>query len=782
MNDTRTAPGAPGIPPTWTSSDKDLVTTALGTSRVWATLGHGILNEVYWPHTGLPQVRDLGFIVAGPGGWFEVKRVNRYRITLPEPYIPLAHIVHEGEGYRLALEIVPDPLRDLVLISYSLAGEGMRLYPLLAPHLRNSGHDNNAEAGEDLLAHRSGAAVCLAADGGFFRTSAGYVGFSDGWQDFALNGRMTWTYAAAPEGNVALMGETASNHGTLALAFSGTVNGARTRARSALSEGFAPIRQRFVSGWQDWGRSLAIPDAPVELRREAYLSAAVLKAHMDRSFPGSILASLSVPWGNSSNSPSGYHLVWTRDCVEAGLALLAIGQVEDARSMLSYLIATQKPDGTWSQNQFADGTPYWHGIQLDEVAFPVILATKLAEEDVLGDLGGVEAMIRRAAAYLASNGPITPQDRWEETPGFSPFTLAVQILALVAAAKWLDGDEAAYLASLADFWNERIEDWTYVHDGPLAQQLGVEGYYVRIGPSAAQGGLRGRLEVANRAGESLPAVALVGMEFMALARSGLRAASDPRILDTLKVVDAVLKAELPTGTAYYRYNDDGYGEHDDGSPYDGTGVGRAWPLLAGERGHLDLQLGRDPLPYLESMARMTGRTGLIPEQVWDGPPIPARALEPGKPTGSAMPLVWAHAEFLKLLYARDHGRPIELLTCVEAHLRAQPARTGTWHWRIDTPFEAIAAERDLLIDLAEPFVVHLGFDGWQDIEDRPSSPLPFGRHGVRLTRSDLAGHRMLDFALYFPDDDRWLGVDYTVQLPSTSPQGTPASTSFVTID
>src|SRR5262249_43720789 len=146
------APGAPGHAPTWTSSAKDLVTTALGTSRGWATLGHGILNEVYWPATGPPPIRDMGFIVSGPFGWVEVKRTMRYRIDTPQPYVPLPQVVHEGEGYRLMLEVVPDPLRDVVLVNFKLTGEGTRLYVLLAPHLGNSGLLNSARAGSELLA------------------------------------------------------------------------------------------------------------------------------------------------------------------------------------------------------------------------------------------------------------------------------------------------------------------------------------------------------------------------------------------------------------------------------------------------------------------------------------------------------------------------------------------------------------------------------------------------------------------------------------------------------
>lgn len=760
------APGAPGGRPTWTSSSKDMVTTSLGSGRVWATLGYGILNEVYWPDTGSPQIRDLGFIIAGRSGWFEVKRVNQYRISLPEPYIPLPHIVHESKDYRLELEVVPDPSRDVVLINYRLIGDGLTLYALLAPHVWNSGYENSAVAGEDLVAWRGPPSLCLASDVGFSRTSAGYVGISDGWQDFSINGRMAWTYTEALDGNVALMGELRSQEGTLALGFAGSLTGARTLARSSLTQGFGTIRHRFIEEWRQWGKSLVIPDAPERIRREAYLSAAVLKVHQDRTYPGSVVASLSVPWGNSSDSSGGYHLVWVRDCVESGLALLAAGQIDDAHAMLTYLIATQNPDGSWFQNFFPNGKPFWTGIQLDEVAFPIIFVAKLAEASQLSCSGDAGRMVRRAANYIVQYGPISPQDRWEEISGFSPFTLAVEIVALIAAAELFNTEERAYLLSLADYWNERIEDWTYVEGGELAEKYGVNGHYVRIGPSAADGGMRGRVNVANRWAQTLAATAMLGMEFLYLARLGLRDPKDPRILDTLKVTEAVLKVETPLGIAYHRYNEDGYGEHPDGSPYDGTGIGRAWPLLTGERAHFDVMLGRDPVRYLEMMTHMTGSGGLIPEQVWDGPILPDHRLSPGKPTGSVMPLVWAHAEFLKLVHARDAKRPIELLNAVEKHLKSRSQRPRTWHWRLDTPFDALPAGCDLLIDTAAPFLLHMGFDGWHNIEDRMSVLLPLGRHGMRFTADELAGRGILDFTLYFVDEMRWEGVDHQIALPA----------------
>ena len=271
-------PGRPGIDPTWSSSAKDAVATSLGTSRIWATFGHGIVNEVYWPSTGHPQIRDLGFIVAGPRGWTEVKRADDYSLETPQPCVPLPRIVHKGEDFRLELEFLVHPLRDALLIKFRLSGEGTRLYALVAPHLSGA-RDNDALAGNDLLASREGIALCLQADDGFSRTSAGYAGFSDGWQDFTRNGAMSWTYPKAEAGNIALMGELAENEGVMALAFAGTREGARTLAHSSLADDYEETRRLFVSQWEDWGRAIALPDAPPNMRREAELSAMVIKVH-----------------------------------------------------------------------------------------------------------------------------------------------------------------------------------------------------------------------------------------------------------------------------------------------------------------------------------------------------------------------------------------------------------------------------------------------------------------------------------------------------------------------
>lgn len=739
--------GAPGLAPTWSSSAKDLVLTALGPSRLWATVGLGIVNEVYWPTTGEPQTRDLGFIVADDTEWFEVKRVNRYEVIAPTPHLPLARIVHTGERYTLTLEFLPDPLRDVLLISFDLVGAGFRLYPLLAPHLGATGWDNTGWVEEGALCAqgKDGIGLCLIADEGYARASAGYVGASDGWQDFNANGRMTWQFPRATNGNVALMGELGNQRGVLALGFGESPTGARTLAAASLAEGVATVRKRLTDGWDRWHTRIRLPvETNAELVREAWLSAMVLKAHQDRTYPGATVASLSIPWGNAHNDPGGYHLVWARDTVETGLSLLALSDIEGATEMLSYLVATQSPDGHWSQNFFPDGTPYWTGIQLDEAAFPIVLARRMSELG-LPETPSVATMVRKAASYLACSGPVSPQDRWEENPGASPFTLAVIVAALVAAAEWLDGDERDYALELADCWNERIEEWTYVADTELAHANGVSGYYVRIGPPPTQGGLRGQVQVQNRDGETVAATALVGLDFLYLARLGLRNASDPRLTDTLKVADALLRVDTPNGATYHRYPDDGYGEHADGSPFDGRGIGRAWPLLAGERGHGELLLGNDPLPYLEAMARMTGPGGLIPEQVWDTDPIPERYLYPGKPTGSAMPLVWAHAEFLKLLAATAAGRPIELLDVVNARYAGKPPRAATWFWRADIPFDQLEPGRSLVVEAAAPFTLEYRTDGADIWASRDSTPLGLGMHGVHFAALELADHQALHF-------------------------------------
>jgi len=766
--------GAPGIPPTWCSSDKDFVITALGSSRLWATVGHGIINEVYWPSTGQPQVRDFGFYLVGAERWIDLKRVRRYSLATPGPYLPALTITHHGDDYQLTLEVLPDPLRDVLLVRFNLTGP-YRLALILAPHLGATGRHNSAwiDNGVGYASHKD-LTLCLAASTPLAQLSCGYVGSSDGWQDLNRHARLTYRFSSAENGTIALSGEAVGASGVLALGFAGSACGALTRVRTALAADFDTLREEFLHPWREWGQRLRLSRPDDVLGDAGLRSAMVLKTHEDRAFPGAVVASLSVPWGNSTDTLGGYHLVWPRDAALTAFALLAAHQTRDASHILAHLTASQTRDGRWPQNYFPSGEPFWVGIQLDEVAFPVLLAAKLRE---LGEpeLAGTASMARAAVGFIARTGPSSPQDRWEENPGVSPFTLAVAISALVAAAPWLMADERDYALSLADDWNERLEGWCYVRDTPLARQAGVAGYYVRIAPPRDSGNHYGLMQLCNREGEQILASALVSLDFSYLVRLGLRGAHDPRVQDTIKVVDRVLKVDTPSGPLYHRYNDDGYGEYPDGRPFDGGGVGRAWPLLVGERGHLAMQAGEDPLPYLQTMWRCSSDGGLLPEQVWDSAPIPHLELYPGRPSGSAMPLLWSHAEFLKLLIARERRRPVELLRSVEqrygvdvrraAGATSEPVRVKpaeAWHWRDEVPVSRLEAGRALLIEDRVPFNLHFGFDGWQRIQDRAAEPQPFGLWAVRLSVEELALAARLDFTRHY--DTGWEGADQSVEL------------------
>jgi glucoamylase len=681
--------GAPGIPPTWSSSDKDFITTSLGPSRLWATIGHGIVNEVYWPSTGSPQIRDLSFYLVSDHAWHDLKRVRRYRLSKPAPYLPVLTVTHVGDDYELQLTMLPDPRRDVLLIRYVIKGP-YQLVVILAPHLGSTGTANHAWIdGETAYARRGNAALCLRGSEPLSSLSCGYVGASDGWQDLKEHGGLTYSFRTADDGTVALTAAAAGAAGVLALGFAATWLGASILVRTSLTEGFDSQHEEFVHAWNAWGKQLSLPDPGSVLGMAALFSATVVKIHEDQSFPGAVVASLSTPWGSSTDTLGGYHLVWPRDATLSAMALLGANQVADVKRMLGHMIAMQTPKGDWPQNYYPHGEPFWSGIQLDEAAFPVLLAAKMRELDIT-EVQGTAAMVRAAVGFIARSGPSSQQDRWEENPGINPFTISVAISALVAAAPWLSSEEASYARELANDWNDHIETWCYVSGTPLATQCGVPGYYIRIAPPGNAGNLDVELKLKNRQGQRIKASALVSMDFSYLVRLGLRKARDPRILNTITVVDRVLGAQTPAGIVYHRYNDDGYGEHADGSPFDGSGIGRGWPLLVGERGHLAMQAGEDPLPYLRTMHACASAGGLLPEQVWDCDAIAGKELLPGRPSGSAMPLLWSHAEFLKLLIANAQKRPLELLRSVEKHFESpEPCRPSVRHWRVDVPTMAI---------------------------------------------------------------------------------------------
>ena len=501
--------------------------------------------------------------------------------------------------------------------------------------------------------------------------------------------------------------------------------------------------------------------------------------HESKDFVGGVIASLSIPWGFNKGDEDlgGYHLVWPRDLVETAAGFLAAGATGDAIRVLHYLKVTQEADGRWPQNMWLDGRPYWNGLQMDEAAFPILLVDLLRRQapGALGDLKSWWPMVKSAASFVAGNGPVTQQDRWEEDAGYSPFTLAVEVAGLLAAADLAEvvGDAgiAPYLRDLADTWNENIERWTYSTDGGLAKQIGVDGYYVRIAPpetDCSASPTEGFVPIKNRPPGSDGAVAshFISPDALALVRFGLRAPDDPRILNTIRVIDALLKIKLPQGPCWYRYNDDGYGEHADGSPFDGTGIGRAWPLLAGERAHYELAAGNisGAEELLRVMEHSTNGSRLLPEQVWDSADIPERELFLGKPSGSACPLVWAHSEYIQLVRSLKEGKIFGQPPQTVKRYRVEKRRSVYCEWRFNNKCREMPSGKILRVATMAPAVVHWSADGWKTANDIPTRDTGAGIYVADLPTSQLPVGRSIVFTMHWRRAQRWEGTDFLVTV------------------
>src|ERR1700756_434975 len=474
----RFAPGWPGIPPRWTSSAKTGVGSSLTRhSREWFTISHGILDEVYYPRVDQACPRDLGLIVTDGSSYFsEEKRHCKFESLPLEPGIPvyeLNNIALDGR-YRIEKEILTDPYRNVVLQRirfHPLVGKlsDYRIYALLAPHLANCGYGNTGWVGDYkgvpmLFAEREGSALALACSVPWGKRSVGFVGYSDGWQDLLQHFQLTSDYTRAENGNIALTGEidlAAGNGGfVLALGFGGIWAEAGQQALSALLEAYSRIRELYVRDWKTWQEKLLKLDEPQRENDLYRASMAVLRTHESKDFLGGTIASLSIPWGFNKGDEDlgGYHLVWPRDLAEAGSGFLAGGAPVDALRVLRYLEATQEADGHWAQNMWLDGRPYWNGLQMDETAFPILLVDLIRREAprCFGDSKRWWPMVRKAAAFIAANGPVTQQDRWEEDGGYSPFTLAAEISALLVAADIAQSigknRPAEFLRQVADTW------------------------------------------------------------------------------------------------------------------------------------------------------------------------------------------------------------------------------------------------------------------------------------------------------------------------------------------
>ncbi|OLE29290.1 MAG: glucan 1,4-alpha-glucosidase [Actinobacteria bacterium 13_1_20CM_3_71_11] len=695
------APGAPGGGSSWTTGAKIAIGTATGTaSKVWYTAAGGITTEVFYPRADVPDVQDLQYVVTDGSSFVDLERdATTHTVTMPDENAPEYTVTNTARSgrYRITNTYVTDPARSTLLIRtrfQSLDGGGYRLFALFNPSLAGgAGGDTggwDATRGA-MVASDTGSlpvASALVASTGFTAHSTGYSGTdSDGYRDIAAHHALANPYdTASSGGNIVQTVQVpvgADTTFTLALGFGASRDEAAATAAASLGTGFGPAESGYRAGWDGYLGGLTVP-ASVSgdaVRRRAYkVGLIALHTSEDKTFPGANVAALATPWGDAVDGNAlsdGYHRVWARDLYQQATTLLAAGDRAQATRMARWLWDRQQITG-WTQGDgiwygpgsfpryspvsgTAGATPAQLGCceQLDQDAFPIVLADQLGLTDA-----GTWSKVKLTADHIAAIGPDTPSERWEEQPGKSPSTIAAEIAGLVCAADLArrNGDTASagrYEAT-ADSWRDQLDGWTFTTTG----YFGDHRYYERVEHDTNPNDTYARTFGDGTWWER----DIVDGGFLDLVRLGVRPASYGPVVESLGELDAVDEVGTPVGAMWHRYNHDSYGE----SQADGTGwpsghasrTGRLWPLLSGERGEYELAAGHPATAYLQTMAGAADAGYLIPEQVWDRPDQFGFTF--GQATGSAAPLNWAEAQYVRLALALDSGHPVETPAAVRA--------------------------------------------------------------------------------------------------------------------
>ncbi len=653
----------------WAPALKDAIGTSYeevgAKSPVWFTLSQGILSEVFYPHVTHPQVGDLQLLFSDGNGFFaEQKRDTQYSAQYAgDGMVAQIHGQEKRGAYKLFQEIVTDPARPVVRIHTTLGFQkpGIKTYLLFKPAVNNSGYQNIgvADAKALVATHANFAGqkpvfVAVLSSAAYTQQSAGLVGVDDGWQDVSKHGRLTNARKQVGPANIALTAELAlpqqpSVNFDIAIGFGPTHEAAVMAAQQSLQVPFVQVRAAYAASWSRYLMRLRTTRfGQVQFMQKnnfARRAAQILRMHEDKVYRGAFVAGLSKPGiayaDRASENIGGYHLVWPRDLYQVAMGLLSVGDTVSSVASLRYLVARQKPDGSWHQNFWLDGRPYWSAIQMDQVAFPILLAHQLKRLGATTLNAGDMNMVRRAAEYLYAHGPRTQQDRWEEVGGFVPSSIAAQMAAMRAAT--LLTSDKKYEAKAVE-WSTKLDTWTLVPQGPFGSK-----YYTRFS-SQGNAAINEQYNVANGGGPAMTHETLDG-GFLELVRLGVRAPQDPSILSTLDKYDRPqfgLALRNPSGTTYLRYNKDAYGPRQHGG---------YWPLLAGERGHYAIASGDMPTAkrQLNTMFQSAMYSGHIPEQVIS---IKENATEVQVYHGLGVPapLAWSHAEFLKLYRSIEEGK------------------------------------------------------------------------------------------------------------------------------
>jgi glucoamylase len=730
------ATGGPGATSVWSPSTKSMVgTSATDTSRVYFTGYKGIISEVFWPTLDTKNTTDLQFLVGDTAKTFvDEEKLQPYTVTRPDSKALVfeAKTHNTSRNWRITKRVFTDPDRDTLVMRVTfeaLNGKQVKdfnLYMLHNPSVDNSGASDKSRTqvafGRTMLvASQNSRASALAVSrpwklsGTTPMVSHGYVGVNDGYTDL-LGGSSDKTMnnlfesagfgtGSAGPGNIAQMGLIDLGNTTatsisfdVALGFGLTESAAMNSAVGSLGAAPATIENTYKTQWNTYANSLSTQGGLADA--QYYLAAMTLKASQDKS-NGAMIAAMGMPWGDSQGDftndglvSGGYHLVWARDLYKFANALINAGDTASANKAVSYLFNVQmqttncgdKPYvndggctggfsriGRFPQNSWISGFPYWRQTQMDQQAMPILLAVRLNRNDLW-------PKVKQTADYLANNGPFTAQERWEEQAGYSPSTIAAQIAGLTAAAKMArannDAGAAAFYLQKADYWQQKVDGWTFTNSGPL----GNGRYYIRItrnkdpqdnanqefnfDPNASVniedkngGGLRDQKRVIDGG-------------FLELVRKGVKDANHPAILETLPEYDATIGQTLSGNRpAWFRYNFDGYGEKNptaqnpNGANYDGSGVGRLWPIFTAERGMYEIlkagNVGGVGTSYLNALRTFSTPEGYIPEQIWsntatllDGWQVTTpNGQVPGAPSRSIGPLNWSMGEYINLMHS-----------------------------------------------------------------------------------------------------------------------------------
>jgi glucoamylase len=621
--------------------------------------------------------------------------------------------------YQIVTEYVADPDANAILmkVAFKKNDRHLRLYLRFDPTVNGNGGGGGGNGGADsattdtstghtiLVASDPNTAtnavnrdyaqpVYAALDAPFAEATNGFAGTaSDGLTQLDASHALTTSYTTASNGNVV---QTARVTGgkkdddvgelnfTVALGFGASQAAAVQTAGTALTHGFDGAREVSKKGWDAYDKKLNDPPKTLpgingkragELRNAYFVNANVLKASEDKTFPGAIVASMTSPWGQavSAGDPGNtyfgsYREVFARDLYEIWTGLMAVGDLGTARDATLFLFQRQQQsDGSMPRNSLVNGktAPDSFGTQLDETAYPLLMADELH----LTDASLYTNHIKPAANFVASHGPAFGVERWEEQDGYSPSTIAAEIAGLIAAANLADANHdpvsAAVWRGVADDYQRSIKSWTVTTTGPLAPR-----YFIRLSktgdPNAAIS-----YNVGN-GGPTLDQRSVIDAGFLELARLGELSPTDPDILASLPVVDATIRSNTASGPGWHRYNGDGYGDRaSDGRPWapSGVGTGHVWPALSSERAEQSLQTGdaTGAASLLDGMDQFAGGVSLIPEQNWESPNLaPSPFGTPpetasigfvnGEPAGSASPLNWSAASFVRLFADIGAGR------------------------------------------------------------------------------------------------------------------------------